>query len=137
MPNEIYLAYGDHVCNVATAITCHRSGSVQQPAPLAHVAERQLGGIVGGGVAGTSHDLGGGAMAVIGSVYTIAKALYLQHGFDPDVAVSAAHCYVKGTLPTASYAQAMYYLDQVKHPAKLTKEDVQEIERAYLNEKIY
>jgi len=75
-------------------------------------------------------------MTITGSVYAIARALYLHYDFDPDVAVSAAHCYVKGTFPTASYAQAMYYLERVKHVPELTDEDVCEIERAYRRAKV-
>ena len=75
-------------------------------------------------------------MPVYGSVYCIAKALFLYHDFDPDVAVTAAHCYVRGCFPTVSYNQAMRYLGRIKHPAKLTREDVEEIERAYIRVKI-
>ena len=71
-----------------------------------------------------------------GSIYAIAKELYLHHGFDPDIAVSAAHCYYHGKLPTVSYAQAIAYMDRVKHVPKLTAEDVLEIERAYRHVKV-
>ena len=70
------------------------------------------------------------------SVYAIAKSLYLYHDFDPDVAVSAAHCYVKGELPTASYAQAIAHMERVKHVPKLTTEEVLEIEHVYRRVKL-
>jgi len=70
------------------------------------------------------------------SIYAIAKALYLYHGFDPDVAVSAAHCYCRGAFPTVSYAQAIYRLERVKRVPELTDEDVCEIERAYHRVKV-
>jgi hypothetical protein len=78
-----------------------------------------------------------GVMTIHGSgVYQIAKALFLHHGFDPDVAVSAAHCYVRGTFPTVSYAQAMAHFERVKRVPSLTTDDVDEILAAYLDEKI-
>ena len=75
-------------------------------------------------------------MTVGKSVYVIAKTLYLYHGFDPDVAVLAAHCYIHGRFPTASPSQAIYHLMRTKRTVELTEQDVEEIEKAYLHVKI-
>lgn len=70
------------------------------------------------------------------SVYRLAKALWLQHGFDPDVAVSAAHCYIHGEFPTASYAQAMARMERVKHVPEVTEDEISRIEAAYRKVKV-
>lgn len=65
------------------------------------------------------------------NVSGVAVSLYKNHGFEPDVAYSAAYAWLNGRLATASYAQAISRMQRVRIVPKLNKQQIDAVLAAY------
>lgn len=66
----------------------------------------------------------------------VAVALVERHGYDWDVAYSAAHAWLHDCLPSATFAQAIAAMQAVRKVPDITDEEALFIQNAYRKVKI-